>query len=162
MTLYELEQKQIRINELLEENGGELTPELEAELQIQDFEINEKFESYCKAIKSYEAAISGFKTEIERLKARKETAEKAITHMKDAMLNAISVFGLTKVHAGIFTIGTRKSQSLDVLDESLIPDMYKNKVTTIKVDKNAIKDAIKNGEDVEGVFLNDNTNIVIK
>lgn len=162
MTLYELEQKQIRINEMLEENGGELTPELEAELQIQDFEINEKFESYCKAIKSYEAAILGFKSEIERLKSRKETAERAIAHMKEAMLNAMDLFKLTKIQAGIFTISTRKSQSLDVLDESLVPDKFKSEVTTIKVDKNSIKDALKNGEKIEGIILNDNTNLSIK
>jgi hypothetical protein len=119
-------------------------------------------ESYCKAIRCYESDIDGIKSEMERLKARKESSEKAVQRMKEAMLNAMTTFGMDKIQAGTFKIGTRKSQSLDVLDEALVPDKFKSEVTTIKVDKNAIKDAIKNGEQVEGVKLNDNTNLTIK
>ena len=82
--------------------------------------------------------------------------------MKEAMLTAMTTFGMDKLQAGTFKIGTRKSQSLEVLDESLVPEKFKNEVVTIKVDKNAIKDAIKAGEEVDGVKLNDNTNLTIK
>lgn len=162
MTLYELQQEQLELNALLEENGGELTPEIEERLQIHDFDVNQKMESYCKAIKQYEADIEAFKSEIERLKARKDSADKAIERMKSAMVNAMTTFGLSKVEAGTFKIGTRKSQSLEVLDESLVPSKFKNKVITVKVDKNAIKDAMKAGEEVNGVKLNDNLSISIK
>lgn len=162
MNLYELQMEQLELNALLEENGGELTPEIEERLQIHDFDVNQKMESYCKAIKQYESDIEGLKGEIERLKARKESSEKAVQRMKDAMLTAMTTFGMDKLQAGTFKIGTRKSQSLEVLDENLVPEKFKNEVVTIKVDKNAIKDAIKAGEEVDGVKLNDNTNLTIK
>ncbi len=162
MTLYELQNQQLELNALLEEMGGELTPEIEEKLTIHENEIQNKMESYCKAIRCYESDIDGIKSEMERLKARKESSEKAVQRMKEAMLNAMTTFGMDKIQAGTFKIGTRKSQSLDVLDEALVPDKFKSEVTTIKVDKNAIKDAIKNGEQVEGVKLNDNTNLTIK
>ena len=162
MNLYELQQEQLELNALLEENGGELTPEIEERLMIHDCDVQQKMESYCKAIKCYENDIAAFKSEIERLKARKESAEKAIERMKDAMTNAMETFGLKKLEAGTFKIGTRKSQSVEILDEDAISSEYKREKITYSVDKVAIKNAIESGVEVEGAKLNENTNITIK
>lgn len=162
MTLYELEQEQLELNALLEENGGELTPEIEERLQIHDYDINKKMESYCKAIRCYETSIEGIKSEIERLKARKESSEKAIERMKESMLNALEIFGINKIEAGTFKIGTRKSQAVEIDDENIVPDAYKIETVTTKVDKTAIKNAIKEGKEVEGAHIKENTNLSIK
>lgn len=162
MTLYELEREQLELNALLEENGGELTPEIEEKLQIHDYDINKKMESYCKAIRCYESDIDGFKSEIERLKQRKESAERAIERMKASMLNALEIFQISKIEAGTFKIGTRKSYSVTIDDEEAISPEYKIETVTSKVDKVAIKDAIKEGKEVEGAHISENTNLSIK
>ena len=159
MNLYELTCEQIEINRMLEENGGELTPELEQALLITEENLNQKAEGYCKAIAIYNGQAATLDEEIKRLTAKKKVAENAVARMKDALMQVLQ---LEKINAGTFTISTRKSKSLEVLDEALIPEKYKETVTTIKVDKNAIKDAIKNGAEIEGVELKENKSIQIK
>lgn len=162
MNLYELTLEQIKINEMLEENGGELTPELEQALLITEENLNQKAEGYCKAIAIYNGQVASLEEEIKRLTAKKKVAENAVSRMKDALKSTMNVLELDKINAGTFTISTRKSKSLEVLDEALIPEDYKEIVTTIKVNKNAIKDAIKNGAEIEGVELKENKSIQIK
>ena len=162
MTLYDLTTEQMVINQLLEENGGELTPELEEALMITEENLSQKTEGYCKAIAIYNNEAAGLKAEIERLTAKKKTAEKAVERMKDSLLDCMKRLNLEKINAGTFTVSTRKSKSVEILDESLIPMDYKKEVTTITVDKAAIKKAIDNGVDVEGAKLNENKNIQIK
>ena len=162
MNLYELTCEQIEINRMLEENGGELTPELEQALIITEENLNQKAEGYCKAIAIYNGQAATLDEEIKRLTAKKKVAENAVARMKDALKATMNVLQLDKINAGTFTISTRKSKSLEVLDEALIPEKYKETVTTIKVDKNAIKDAIKNGAEIEGVELKENKSIQIK
>lgn len=162
MNLYELTCEQIEINRMLEENGGELTPELEEALLITEENLNQKAEGYCKAIAIYNGQAATLDEEIKRLTAKKKVAENAVARMKDALKATMQVLQLDKINAGTFTISARKSKSLEVLDEALIPEEYKETVTTIKVDKNAIKDAIKNGAEIEGVELKENKSIQIK
>ena len=76
MTLYDLTTEQMVINRMLEENGGELTPELEQALMITEENLSVKTEGYCKAIAIYKGEVETLKAEIDRLTAKKKTAEK--------------------------------------------------------------------------------------
>ena len=55
MNLYELTSEQLYINQLLEENGGELTEELMSLMEVNETNFNDKIEGYCKAIKIMES-----------------------------------------------------------------------------------------------------------
>lgn len=162
MTLYDLTTEQLVINRLLEENGGELTPELEQALIITEENLSVKTEGYCKAIAIYKGEVETLKAEIDRLTAKKKTAEKAVERMKESLLDCMKRLELEKINAGTFTVSTRKSQFVEILDMDLIPDKYKKEVTTVSVDKNAIKDAFKNNIIVEGAEIKDNKSIQIK
>lgn len=152
----------MKINALLEEMEGELTPEIEAALEINKENLERKFDGYCKAIAIYNSDVEAFDAEIKRLQARKKTAQNAIDRMEQALLNAMTTMELEKVKAGTFTVGTRKSTSVEILDENAIPSAYKTEVTTVKVDKNAIKNAIKAGETVDGATLLEKKNLSIR
>ena len=67
MNLYELTSEQLYINQLLEENGGELTEELMSLMEVNEINFNDKIEGYCKAIKIMESNLTGVESEIERL-----------------------------------------------------------------------------------------------
>lgn len=56
----------------------------------------------------------------------------------------------------------RKSETVNVTDEYLIPDKYMNATVVKKPDKKAIKDALKKGEEIMGVELVEKQNIQIK
>jgi hypothetical protein len=57
--------------------------------------------------------------------------------------------GIEKLELDLFKLSFRKSDSLEIIDEALIPDVFKEKIITelIKIDKNKIKEFIKTGSD---------------
>lgn len=160
MKLYEIAQEELDLLCEIEELEGELTPELEERLKINSENMSSKMEDYCKAIRWYDTQILAAKEETERLRKLIKRAERSQEWMKGAMLDVM--LDKPKVSAGTFTVGTRKSTAVNIIDESAIPARYANEVVTVKIDKTAIKDAIKNGEEVPGAQLVERKSLTIK
>ena len=73
--------------------------------------------------------------------------------------------GILKIETELGTLSTAKSPiSVEVVNESIIPDEYKTEIITTKVDKKKIADNFKaTGELIEGVIIHtDNTSLRIK
>lgn len=122
---------------------------------------NEKVESYCKVIKQLQSEVEMFKTEIDRLTARKKTMENGIDRMKNALLAFLQYSGQDKVKAGTFTVSTATTQAVNIIDESVIPCVYLVEQPP-KISKDAIKKALKNGEQVNGAELINNMGVRIR
>lgn len=153
MKIYEIAQEELDLLNEIEELDGELTPELEERLKINEANMAKKMEDYCKAIRWYDTQILAAKEETERLRKLIKRAERSQEWMKGAMLDVMEGLDKPKVSAGTFTVGTRKSTAVNIIEESAIPARYAREVVTVKIDKTAIKDAIKNGEEVPGAQL---------
>ena len=69
---------------------------------------------------------------------------------------------ISKLETARNKLSFRKSTSLVVEDEKLVPRKYINKVVTEKIDKKAITDVIKSGKNVKGCYLQENYNLQIK
>lgn len=160
MNIYEITAEQMRINELLEESMGELTPEIEEALKINKENFQTKAEGYAKAIKNYKAEMDALANEIKALQAKKKVCENAIERMKTAMKNAMVAFDTPKVKAGLFNISLTHSESVDIIDEALIPQEYKQ--VSYTVSKTELKKAIEGGLVVEGAEIKQNTSITIR
>lgn len=141
MKLYDIAQEELDLLCEIEELEGELTPELEERLKINEANMAKKMEGYCKLIKR---------------------AERSQEWMKGAMLDVMEGLDKPKVSAGTYTVGTRKSTAVNIIDESAIPARYASEVVAVKIDKTAIKDAIKNGEEVPGAKLVERKSLTIK
>lgn len=111
-SLYDISQDFLNIFNEIEENDGELTPELEKQLKITRENYNTKGEVYCKIIKQYENYINEIKEEKARLDKRKKVLENRIKRLKDRLLDAINQFG--PIETSLFKIGTRKSNSIEI------------------------------------------------
>ena len=123
---------------------------------------DEKIDSYCKIIKSYENDISNIDNEIARLKARKDHAEKNISRMKTALDNFMQATQKDKVKTQLFTVSYRKSTSVEILDQERIPLQYRNVKIEESPDKSAIKKVLSEGGTVAGCQLKENKNLQIK
>lgn len=162
MNLFQItNEMQSIMNELIE-NGGELTPELEAMLTITESQLKEKAVNYAMVIRSMDYETNIIDEEIKRLQALKKTRQNAIERLKSALTNAMEQCGMDSIETPTNKISFRKSQSLEIIDETKVPKQYKTQVVTTKVDKNAIKQDIKNGIAVDGVELINSKNIQIK
>ena len=122
---------------------------------------DEKLEDYIYVIKQYEADNVAIKTEIDRLKTNKEKNDKAIERMKKAVVDFMNATGQKKANAGTFKLSLRKSESTLITDETKIPSEYLIPQPP-KVDKAAIKKAIKNGINVDGAVIEIKESVVAR
>ena len=67
-----------------------------------------------------------------------------------------------KKEVDTFELSIRKSKSIDVYDESIVPQEYKEIKTTETINKTEIKKAIESGVTVPGATIKENNNLQIK
>lgn len=158
--LYKISQEQLRINEALMENGGELTPELEEALIINENNFAVKVENYIASIHHFDALVEAADAEIKRITAIKKAAFNASRGLKDNLTNGMAVMGLEKADIGLNKLSFRHSTAVTVTDESKIPPCY-IKVET-KVDKESLKRDLKAGLVIEGAALTTNKTLQIR
>jgi len=160
MNLFNIKQEYINLVNSIIDNNGELSPELSQALAINETELKEKAINYGYVIRSFEYENDIIDAEIKRLKALKEQKEKAIQKLKDAVSDAMNLYGIEKVESPALKLSFRKSESVEI-SENLDKRFMIEKVT-LQPDKVAIKEAIKKGEQVEGAVLVINQNLQIK
>ena len=102
------------------------------------------------ALKAEEAALA------ERRKKKENKAEALKTYLANAML----AVGKDKLETSKVALSFRRSQSVEITDESLIPEEFMKYKPT--VDKAGVKAALKDGAFIPGASLVDNNNLQIK
>lgn len=122
-SIFNIQQDLYAIFNSIEENEGELTPELEEALTIKREEFSTKIQGYVAFIKQLELDNKGIKEEIDRLKDLQKSKEKTIDNLKKIMVMAIDEFGDTSktgtkfLDYGTGKVSIRKSDSIEVDEE---------------------------------------------
>ena len=160
MNLYQITQEAQYLAALLETE--ELTPELEAELHINQFQLQEKASNYAKVIANYQSESDAIDAEIKRLKTMKESRDKKVTWLTESLKKAMLVSGIEKIESPLFKISLRRSEAVEVEIPEALPVDWQVKKVTITADKVAIKKAIKEGYSITGARLVENFNLSIK
>jgi hypothetical protein len=158
-SIYNIIQDQRYTLQEIEELGGELTPELEAKLEIQAHQLEVKSVNYLHVISTKESFNGLIDAEIKRLQAMKKANDNLIDRLKDNLLNAVKTFGNFEV--GLHKFGTRKSSTVEVEDVNQLPNEYKTIKITEAADKMAIKKAIESGIEIEGCYIKEHQNLKI-
>lgn len=152
------------IDEIINSND-EFTPEVEESLAIlmktKIDTIANGAEWLCKIRANKTSEISGLDTEIKRLQARKKKAEGTITWAENYVFSLLKASGEKKLSAGTFEISTRKSTSVYVAPTFDVAEFMREKVTR-EPDKIALRDALKNGQTIDGAMLVEKENVSIK
>lgn len=159
LTLYQIDNEQARLNAMLEETGGELTPEIEQALTLNESNLLVKSQSYVATINQYKALETAAGNEIKRLQDIKKTCENIQTRMKDTLLNAMKTFGREELKTDVYRIGLRKSTQVVIDNPIDIPNEYLKVETSIN--KTEIAKAIKQGSVVAGAHLEVKQNLNI-
>ena len=160
-TLYQINNDYYDLISQIELAEGELTPELESALEINKAELEVKSIAYVEVIKQRESFNTRIDDEIKRLQALKKQNDNLILRLKNNLLNAVNLFG--NFEAGFLKFSTRKSKQVEVnIDPNDLPKEFKTVKVTETPDKNAIKKAIEQGQDVTGCRIVENINLQIK
>jgi hypothetical protein len=160
MNLYEITREAQELAFLLETD--ELTPELEAALLINQDQLQTKAGNYAKVIANIQSDADAIDTEIKRLKAMKDTKDRSINRLKEALRDAMLVSGIDKIESSLFKLSLRRSEAVEVDVVEALPNAFQNVKNVVTADKVAIKEAIKRGENVMGARIIENFNLQIK
>ena len=123
--IYNIQQSLFSIFDELEENGGELTPEIEEQLNITQEQFKSKIKDYSNVIKMLENDIAAIKEEKARLNDLQKSKEKNMERLKKIMIEAIENFGDTTKSGGKYVdygtgkVSVRNSQAIEVEEDSV-------------------------------------------
>lgn len=127
-SIYNIEWKYLQLVELLEENGGELTEEIELELQALEENRDELIESMCKSIANKSRDVASIDSEIERLSELKQNNVKSIDATKKGIIKILKLFGMRSANkkskgyafkTALFSGFTRSFESVIVDDVAI-------------------------------------------
>jgi len=154
MTLYELTDEFMRLQQWLEEEDADEDQALADTLEMISQDFEEKADGYGMVIKNLEADAAEIKAqedilmeEVKRLKAKRTGYEKQTDRMKEALRKALELTGKKNLKTEKFTFGTRKSSNVVITVDSVwdIPDDYL-RYKDPEPDKTAIKEYLKDNE----------------
>ena len=153
-TMYAIKDDNYDIIDEVESLDGELTPDLEARLKINEEEREEKSLAYIQKIEEKESYVERLDKEIKRLTQMKKNEQRSIDFLKGSLVHSVGLFG--EYDAGFYRVKTRTSQSVNILDEAEVSDQFKKAEEKVKIDKTAIKKAINSGDYVPGAEIVEN------
>jgi len=147
MSLYKIEEKLLSILTEIDDNEGELTPELEESLVIAQEDFESKMYGYSIAVRELGFSSANATSELLRISKYKDTLDNKIQKLKTAMLDAVMLFGnkdhkgkeIWRFQAGTFKMNTSRSVSTEILDETLIEDKWKR----LAMGNLSLKDKVK-------------------
>lgn len=127
-------------------------------------EFTDKAVAIIKLSENLEADTTAIDVEIERLKARKQVIVNRKNSLREYLLHNMQAANINKIECPLFTASLRQGvESVEITEQSLLPDEFVSVEVVTKPDRNAIKAALNSGKDVPGAALvRGKTTIVIK
>lgn len=158
-TLQSIVQDHKSLDELMIEQGGELTDEQQE--QIVDSWMNEIKQNIATKADNYQYRMNTLENASESLRARAKmmaSAAKVLENMQDGlkvrMKLAMQEIGVTELIGNDFKFKLSESKpSVQIIDSSKIPAQYTREKIVIDYNKDEIKEALQNGAVIDGACL---------
>lgn len=160
-SLYELKNEYLALKEMMEDESIDETI-INDTMEGIEYELEVKADNYIKVIKDFEGQIGAIENELIRLKDKRQhlidNIEKLKTNLKEAMVET----GKTKINTDLFAISVQKNGGLTpiVMDKDIddIPEKYIKKVELRHCDKEAIREDLEKGIDLDFAHLGEKGN----
>lgn len=153
MKLYELTQNYNNLLELIE-NGMVSQEDIRESLELVNDDISEKIENICKIIQQNKSSIQIMKDEEKRIANNRKTLENSNKNLMQYIQESLQTIGIKQIKGQLFKVNIQKNKASVVIDdEKLIDEKYKKEETLVTIDKNALYDDLKVGNEVLGAKL---------
>jgi len=159
MKLREINEKLQNLESLLAETGGELTDEVQQQLEKVELAENEKLENIGFLILEAKSDSEKFKLEIDRLSKLKKQADNKQKSLKQYLTWYMNLKGYDKFNTDLVKYSFRTSKSVNITDLNALPDSC-IKIEK-KADKTVLKELLKVGA-VNGAELVENKSLQVK
>jgi hypothetical protein len=151
--LWQIEEELEALVNSLDTCPEELRPESEARIAEYLGAEVEKVDRIHAVLSSLDGVAANARAEIERLRARQQSAEKAAGRLEGYVLHVLRERDGRPLRGRNVTFTVRHSEALIIDDPDAVPTEWKRTTVTVDVPKDPIKKAIKAGEDVPGVRI---------
>lgn len=169
LTLYGISKEMIAMEELWEMAIDEETGEIKDSALLEELQqgiettLMEKSADIVKYYKNRDSLIESIDKEIKRLQELKKIGEKKQDSFKNYIKMCMEKMGVKKIETSNGNISLRKTpESVELIDEEIIPEKFKTTVQLEKISKTDIKKALQEGEEVPGATLKRGMSINIK
>ena len=167
MRLYEIAEAYRNFIEAVE--NGDIPEEAIADtLESITSVLEDKADNIACLIKNMSAEAEAIKAEEAKLAERRKAKEKQVDRLKEYLSNTLLASGYTKLETARNKITFRKSESVAVADEAAFiewaisnEDTYLTYKSPV-INKTAIKDALKNGIELNGAYIETKQNLQSK
>lgn len=159
---YDISERYKNLMDLLE--NPEVDFELiEQSLNIIDEEFNDKADNIAKLMRDIGYDIDALKNEEKRLADRRKALENRHKSLKDYLEQNMRAINKPKFKTTFFSYNIQKNPpSLDVIDESLIPEDYIKTELVKTIDKKTILAELKAGKEIEGCSIKQSESLRIR
>lgn len=149
LTLYGISKEMIAMEELWEMAIDEETGEIKDAALLEELQkgiettLMEKSADIVKYYKNRDSLIESIDKEIKRLQELKKIGEKKQDSFKNYIKMCMEKMGIKKIETSNGNISLRKTpESVELIDEEIIPERFKTIVQVEKISKTDIKKAL--------------------
>lgn len=147
----------MELSRMLVECGGELTPELEARLDFNSQSLVEKVDAYVAIEDQLEIQAAHWKRKADACAAISKRFGTYIERLRGRVKFVMKEMNVTELKGQDYRYKIRKSPpKLIVTDETKVPADFKMVIQTTVLDKDRIKDALKEGFEIPGAMIEEN------
>ena len=151
--LYKIEAELEALVDSLDTCPDELRPELEARIAHYMGQEVEKVDRVNAVLSALEYTAKNARTEIDRLRDRAQAADRAAERLKSYVLHVVQQRDGGPLRGRNVTFTARESEAVIVQDPGLVPEEFRRTVISVEVQKEAVKRALRAGQEVPGVTL---------
>lgn len=144
------------------DSSGELTPEIEALLQINAQELAHKVDNYAILLQRLELAETHYKQVADRYRDVAGKIGKLVDRLNDNIKHAMETLNTKSLNGDLNSFSIRLNPpSVVIDDETKIDRNYFKEVITYALEKKRLKDDLKMGLEVKGARLEQNKTLKV-
>jgi hypothetical protein len=137
----------------------ELRPDLEAKIAEYLSASAEKVDKVDAVLASLDGVAESARREIERLRERQQSAERSSRRLEGYVLRVLRERDGRPLKGRNVTFSARRSEALVIDDPGAVPNEFKRTTITVDVPKDPIKRALKAGQIIPGVHIEQHENL---
>lgn len=162
-SLFHIQQDYLQLAAILEDNGGEITPEIEETLAVNQEQLQVKGVNYAFIIRQLIGESDMIKAEMDRLSKLMKSKVASADRLKNVLKSAMELYGIESIKGDLINISLRNNAaSVKIENEDALPKEFVTEKITKTPDKKALKEAIESGQEIKGVSLTRSRSILIK
>ena len=160
MNLYEIAGQYRAVLEMEPENDDELAAQMNA-LDELGGELTVKADNIVRYMRNLNAEAEALKAEETALYKKRKAVENKAERLKAYLAAQMTLCGLKELKAGLFKLRFQPTApAISIIDVFAVPEKFHR--VKIEIDKLAIRDALKNGEEVPGIEVQRGEALVIR